>query len=326
MTSEYPILDLSSIKLQNGTNSASLLCSITPAIAGVILAKHNYPRNRHVTQRKVRDLASAMEDGSFLSWTTTINFNPNDGGGVWLTDGQHRLSALVKCGKTFPFCVLSTNVSADDAYPKTDRGLARSLKDAIRSGGYAHSMSLSETAVKQAAIALRVILEGYSIAHNAIRVSEDVLLDTLVEKYYDQTTRAFTIIGFSNDTRKVTGRLPLSLWITLYTEFNEDKWDVIDEFISGCATGMRETEDDPRWKVYDKYQKSVRVGQSTRMSLNRGDELGLLLTGWEYWYLGKTSKNNFHPNTTRRVVKGSPNVAGTKITYYLSGSQKRLEI
>lgn len=320
MSSEYPFLDIESIASrvlhQDGSESAVQLLQITPQIARQILDNYNYPRNRNVMRRKVDELTAAMHDNSFVSLTTTINFNPGkDKKTFYLTDGQHRLSAIVKSGKSYVFAVMAINISADYVYPKTDRGLARSLLDAIRSSGIAYLLDLSETSTKHAAVGLKLMMEGYSIAHSANKVNEDKLLNILVERYGEQARRIFVMVDKAEFSRKMIGRIPMSLLLTLYTKLPEDKLEKIDEFIYGCSTGMGLSEEDVRRIVYNMYRRNARSGSSIRQTMSRGDELGTLLTAWKYWYNGKNHKNAFKPSTIEKTLKESPNVAGTDVTY-----------
>lgn len=329
MTSEYPIFKIKDIPSwllrDNGAEDAALKFRvITPEVADKILRDINYPRMRTVTRRKVAELATSMKDATFSSLTTTINFNKaNEGSDLYyLTDGQHRLSALIKSNKSYTFPIMISNVSADWIYPKTDRGLSRSLLDAIRSGGIAAQIDLSETGTRRAAIGLKLIMEGCTIAHSASKVSEDKLLKTLVSKYGEQSRRIFTMLNGAEYSRKLAGRIPMALLLVLYTELPADEWVKIDEFIYGCSTGLGINEGDVRKIVCDKYRKTARTGRSIQDRLNRAEELGMLLTAWEYWYNGKQHKTYFNPATIKRMLGNSPNVCGTETTFLL-GAKKQ---
>ena len=78
---------------------SSARVDITPEAAEIILSRNN-TNNRPISSRRVSLWEKSMESGFYLS-NDMITF---DNSGV-LTNGQHRLTALVKYGKPQPFFV-----------------------------------------------------------------------------------------------------------------------------------------------------------------------------------------------------------------------------
>src|ERR1700744_3265345 len=94
------------------------LTKITPKMAAQFLLKNK--KNRKLRKTHVDFLARAMQDGKFETTHQGIAF---DSAGN-LSDGQHRLAAIVQSGTTQTMLV-SENVSAQNL----DNGLGRTLTD-----------------------------------------------------------------------------------------------------------------------------------------------------------------------------------------------------
>lgn len=95
--------------------------AITPELAKQYLMKNS--RNRPIKPSTVREYARDMLNGKFLTTHQGIAFDEN---GV-LSDGQHRLLALVASGKTLNFLV--SRGLPPETTAVIDRGTTRSVRD-----------------------------------------------------------------------------------------------------------------------------------------------------------------------------------------------------
>lgn len=115
---------------------------ITPAQAKALLEK--VPEGqRKLREHVVRKLAEAMLENDFKLSPDAIAIDTN--GFVW--NGQHRLAAVVRSGKTQPFMVMR-GVDAE-LFTIMDQGLKRSFADVLRARGVEKSQSNVAAAVRR---------------------------------------------------------------------------------------------------------------------------------------------------------------------------------
>jgi hypothetical protein len=98
---------------------------ITPDYAAELLANHN-PNNRPLSRNHVTFIAQEMERGTFRADNgDSIRFGA-DGN---IIDGQHRLAAIVRSGKTV--MMLVARGIEGDAFATIDIGKSRSISDIV---------------------------------------------------------------------------------------------------------------------------------------------------------------------------------------------------
>lgn len=317
MSSEYPLLDLQSIpSLVSSDNYATFFAQITPDIAKEILDNHNFIKQRSINKHKLVELCSYMRDGTFQPFTSSVNFSVEDNKST-LTDGQHRLSAIIETKKTYSFSILVTTIPAKEIYPVTDRGKPRSLIDAIRSANYSQKMGLSETATRKIAVGVRMIVHGYGVSQSRPRriVSEKEILSTM-EDYRTEANRIYEMVNLLEYANKLTARSPITMFLALYKNLSPPEYSKVDEFIYGCASNIGLGEGDVRRLVHRMYSTFARgFGSISKKAMSKSDEMSNLLLCWDYWYKGKTSLKAF--STTHRAshFRKSPNLTGTNITF-----------
>lgn len=320
MSTEYPLLDLQSIpSLVSSEDRVTFFANITPEIAKEVLEKANYEFQRPESKAKKMQLVSAMKDGSFEPVATLVFCVEN--GISDLVNGQHTLSAMEAVNKSYTLPIQVYAQKPSKLYAKIDRGKSRSLTDAIRTSGIANSMSMSETSTAQVARGVKMILEGYIVkSHGRILVSEDVILSTMAEKYKKQATRFFEMINHLEYAKKLTGQVPMSLFLTLYTEFADEKTlNKVDEFAYGCASNIGLKKGDPRRLVYVMYAERARWGGNVnRARMTRKEETATLLGCWDCWYNDTSRLIRYRAKELDGIIAKSPNVAGTNISYQTS--------
>lgn len=108
---------------------------ITPAIAANWLKQNN--KNRPLSETLVNKYSSAMRRGEWILTGESICFSEE---GV-LTNGQHRLSAVVKSGVSIKTVVVRS-VKAE-AFNVTDTGKSRCAADVLALNGYPNYIRLS---------------------------------------------------------------------------------------------------------------------------------------------------------------------------------------
>lgn len=121
--------DNPSMSLNMGGGVHATFIEITPEMASEILEMKTEFRNRKIRERTVNNYAKDMETNSWPITGDTIKFD-RDGN---LIDGQHRLSAIVKSGKTQKMLVV---YGLDKSIlTAIDIGLKRSLENALQFQG-----------------------------------------------------------------------------------------------------------------------------------------------------------------------------------------------
>lgn len=148
---------------------------IGPEVAKDLLVKNR--SNRNLREKHVMYLANEMLSGRWQQKTgDTIKFI---GQMDELIDGQHRLHAVIKSGKTFDFYVALN--CAKDAFQYIDVGLNRTNSDIVFLGGF----SKNSTKISSLVIKHRMLTKKISVSYS-IRPSRAVILEDakkLNEKY-----------------------------------------------------------------------------------------------------------------------------------------------
>jgi len=117
------------------TNISVELVKVTPLMAENFL-KYN-PVNRKVSQRNVSFLSKQMEKGLFLENGESIVFDKNN----ILKDGQHRLMAIIKSGKSYHIPIVRGVVS--NSMATYDTGKNRNAGDVLSIAGFKSSSTVS---------------------------------------------------------------------------------------------------------------------------------------------------------------------------------------
>lgn len=112
--------------------------TVTPQIAQEMLSKNNYERQRFVRPRKVDEYADAMSKGRFEPGTQ-ISFGVVGNEPPRIMDGQHRLRAVIKSGKSQMFVIRVVRYPSEEhlsmAYGHFDQHARRSVSDNLRAIG-----------------------------------------------------------------------------------------------------------------------------------------------------------------------------------------------
>jgi hypothetical protein len=107
--------------------------NVTPSMADIWLETVNV-KNRSISRAKVNVYAAEMADGTWRNTHQNCIAFYEDG---TLADGQHRLAAVVKAGKSIEMFVATGLSRVDGA--AIDQGRARKLRDALVIGGMVDS-------------------------------------------------------------------------------------------------------------------------------------------------------------------------------------------
>lgn len=197
--------------------------TITPKIAREWLNASN-TRNRNLSPKKVSLYADDMSKGRWTLNHQGIAFYSNGE----LADGQHRLAAVIKSGKSVKMMVtrgLPVTVGAD-----IDRHRARNEADAIRIGGLSDWMGPAEVKVVKA-------LAGSHGTHpNQFTAKQLANIGEIVKDEVLFATRLFT-----TRSRYVT-TAPVMAAVAIASNYYDK--EVLERFVKVLTTGMPLSEDD----------------------------------------------------------------------------------
>ena len=233
-----------------------------------ILEECRYERQRRLKEWHVEFLAEEMKVGRFKPLTPIelVEFD----GKSYLVDGQHRLSAVVKCGISQEFVVIKRKVDSlsdvADAYRYTDIGATRTFSDAARTLYLGEEFGLIERQLNNVAGAGHFIHNGFQ--RPTERVPQDKRIDWVRAHgkagsvYYDYVAGGVRTLD----------RVP-SLAVGLITLEQSSKVlgeSVIKSFWQGIAQDDGLKKGDPRKVALDHLRKTViagtRLGQGMEMT------------------------------------------------------------
>lgn len=139
---------------------------ITPEIATCYLSKNRV--NRHISEPRVRAYAYDMMNNAWQLNGEAIRFNKAGD----LIDGQHRLSAIIKCGVPVKMLVVR---DIDDNITLYDRGRNRYVTDSMLIGGMDSKLA-NNTHVSMAKLAFSM---------RNIRTPSDLQIKEFIERHAD---------------------------------------------------------------------------------------------------------------------------------------------
>lgn len=126
-------------QVKEATKPEYEIVTITPKMAQAWLDESNF-ENRRLDEYRVNKIAHDIKNGSWIFDGTPIRFN----GGGNLLDGQHRLKAIIKSGKSVDSMILR---GLDSKAKNTiDSGKARSIGDILHFNGHVNTTSLAAAA------------------------------------------------------------------------------------------------------------------------------------------------------------------------------------
>ena len=166
-----PIKEIKRIlKIPSSLNSDTVM--ISPEVARIILLGTN-KQNRKLRESHISSLTRLIKSGDWHLTQDAISFNSS---GV-LTNGQHRLSAIVKGGKAVPVLV-AFNIDMSTAI---DTGAKRSFSDNVSIG------SICDESIRDITVIHRVFKTAYEYRlgyFKQVTLTPDALVE-LMNKYAD---------------------------------------------------------------------------------------------------------------------------------------------
>lgn len=176
--------------------------TVTPEMAQKWLVENTYEHQRNIRPHKAKYLAEEMQRGTFKQ-DTVLEFSTANGS-EWLTDGQHRLSALLIAKTPQRFVVVKRHLKDEDAvavdYTRTDNVLVRSIGDAYKTLRLENEFGSSASQIKSLGQAVALINQNFNKPRILPIHPEDRLR---MMREYNESHQAYTesVAGSRRDIR-----------------------------------------------------------------------------------------------------------------------------
>lgn len=245
---------------------------VTPSIAAELLKSNT--NNRNITESRVNMYAKAMAEGAWELTGDTIKLS-SDGR---LMDGQHRLLAVVKSGKTVKFAI--AHGVDPKAFDAIDTGKPRTAGDVLIVDGvkrYARStasvgrMMVSERRGMLNPESPQLVPGGGVVTNHEIREVIENNLDVM--DAVEDVMRRF---------RQVTSYLPPAIAAFVLWKARKDSPEQADAYFTGLAEGTGLEKGSPILTVRERLMRESRKGAS-----HRGRQYLVLMNGFLSFREGK---------------------------------------
>lgn len=180
--------------------------TITPEKATVMLATMPYSYQRAVSRKHVEFLAEEMRRDAFKQDTTLELSSVN---GSWcVTDGQHRLNAIVSSQKPQSFVVVRRSSTSEQDiavdYSRTDKGRRRTTYDDYKVLSIETELGLTYTQVNKLGSAVNMIFNNFKTARSPMHTDDRL---RLMREYNDAYSEFLELTaGCERSMRKVVDR------------------------------------------------------------------------------------------------------------------------
>lgn len=235
---------------------------IDPEVAAEYLDSNE--ENRSLRKRAVDMYARNMEDDAWQLTGETIKFDKNGR----LIDGQHRLSAVMRSGKTIPTLVIRG--LDPDVQGIIDTNIHRTAGDMLRLTGVVQADAYVVASVGRIAIARET---GRLNTYGTINAS---ISHTEIAEWLKANPQAVEIV---KQTRVITGKkinaAPSPFAYAMWKLYQVDAWDA-ERFLEGIAEYKTEGDKDPRTTL-------IRAFSLSTYSHRPGVTIGLMFTTWNAW-------------------------------------------
>lgn len=279
-------------KLQDFVNTPSngvetKVFTITPEDATLLLEKNK--DNRPISKAVITRYADVMSKGGWYLNGLPIIFDENGK----LTDGQHRLMAVVQSG-----CSIQTLVTigvVSDAFASYDCGRSRTLGQLIGMSGVASYNAVAAVVRGYESLKrdIRSFVRGRIIINEGYKLTNDELI-----RIYNADTETFNLYGFraqklaNNFTKApLTGTMGATLWLYLVKDMGyEDEF--VGEFFNQIYNEMPSTTS----KTLRAMCMKFRTWRNNTAKLPTTLMVDYLVRAWNYYAIGKEVSNLTLPN------------------------------
>lgn len=210
---------------------------ITPEMASRMLNNCEYEYQRPIKSWFVRFLAGESKRGAFKQ-DTAIELCSVDGKD-FLTDGRHRLSAIVESGMPQRMVIIKRKLRDDDAvamdYSRTDKGIRRITSDDYRALRLGDELGLSDTDLNRYGSAIAMINSGFMVANQGKLHTDDRL--KMMRDYNDACSSYLEVIAGTDKAlrSRLTRAATFSVALVTFRYSSTTYGDKVEKFWHGVA-------------------------------------------------------------------------------------------
>lgn len=258
------------------------LVYVTPSVAKNFLTYNR--KNRTHSENHVRFLAKQMTNGNWIENGESIVFDING----YLKDGQHRLLAIIKSGKSYWMPVV------DGVEPNSmatfDTGKNRSASDVLSINGFKNASKTSSLikSINSYCLSKSKKASLWTGSNRADSLTNQGVLDYCEENYdwLSEIVRKCDVIYKRQSKPKVLGGTQLGL--IAYLIGGENPSDTVYDFLKNI-TGIKRQESTSSSYLYAKLHNS----KINKEPLNFYWVLGMSIKAWNYYVDGNPSVKYF---------------------------------
>lgn len=273
---------------------------VTPELAQYWLSFNSYDNQRDLKRKKMTDFSSTMNEGKWANGVSTIIFAvlKNDNDKHVLVDGQHRLNAICKSGKSQIMSIAYVNVFSDKevayTYFKIDRGIKRSTFEALKATNTPEQMGLTDNQTRQTAAAIKFLFKGFKrFPLQKIDRDDEEVLEII--KYYSQAIEDFwEIQSRIPNSITVAKRMSVSsVGIALFQEASITYGKArVEEFVHSILSGDMLEKNDPRFIAYNHLiTTNLNHAKPGEKLVTAEQQARYLIYCWNFWVKGKELKS-----------------------------------
>lgn len=257
----------------------SFIVNVTPSLAESLLTRNT--KNRAYSNSAVKKYTTAMEAGEWVYDGSPLTFDRNGA----LINGQHRLMALFKSGKTLLFKIeIGYN---PEVFLTMDIGKVRSGSDILTISGVKNSGIASSTANFVFNFSRNVVGSDSNQFRNNGLLN---LSHTQLVRFYNSNKSIGESIDFCLDVKKKMGRnfksiVPFYFLTGFHFLFSQKNKEEADTFIFKFITGENLTMDSPIY-VLRKRLEIAKMGEG----INHANKVRLFVQSWNHFRNGKSVK------------------------------------
>lgn len=241
---------------------------VTRDVAREMMRGDRYGKQRGLNLRRVEMYERDMRNGDFLP-STPIDFVTLEGK-TFLTNGQHRLQAVINSGVEIEFIridhVVDTEEELDRMYYNTDMGMPRTIGQMYRALDADGGIGVPTSIAMRAGNAVNFIKSGW-VGAKRVGLTKNEILRLLLSEYREP------LINYRNVTMTRVGGIYSSMWrspvcalgLETYRWAKDDNaFASVQNFWLGVVDDSGLSASDPR-KAAREYLLTTTLGDDSRM-------------------------------------------------------------
>jgi len=243
LNGDFPRTNLSELDTIPGVRSTPVM--LKPEIARRLLERNTH--NRKLSEKVVQKYVAEIQADEWRITPAGIGFDDKG----TLVDGQHRLHAIMRAGKTVPVMIVTGLPSASQE--KVDRQRRRSLFDALYLAGKANQRQDVEIAT---------CLTRMRVGSNSGVIPGDAAVKRMMDCHIEHIRAVIAAMKGANKSVRGLSQASFLAAAVLYHEIHEER---CLEFLEGVRKGEMLTNDHPAMRL-----RKFLMGETTSTAMPRG--------------------------------------------------------